>query len=166
MEPWTVLLVSHVAAASVCLPLGLYQLLRRPRGDRRHRQVGRAWAALMLWTAFSSFAIREIRDGSFSVLHALSVVTIVSVALGVSSARRGRIQAHRGQMTGAWLGLVGAFLGAVAVPDRRLPQLVVHDLPTALGALALIVAAAVGVVAAAAVLERLTASRLVAATPR
>ncbi len=154
MEPWTALLVSHVAAASVCLPLGLYQLLRRRRGDRHHRLVGRARAALMLWTAFSSFAIREIRDGSFSVLHALSVVTIVSVALGVDSARRGRIQVHHGQMTGAWLGLVGAFLGAVAVRDRRIPQLVVYDLPTVLGALALIAAAAVGVLGTAAVLER------------
>ena len=30
-------------------------------------------------------------------------------------------------MTGSWLGVVGAFVGAVAVPSRTLPQLAVHD---------------------------------------
>jgi len=30
-------------------------------------------------------------------------------------------------MTGSYFGLVGAFIGVVAVPDRRLPQMVIHD---------------------------------------
>lgn len=32
-------------------------------------------------------------------------------------------------MTGSYFGLVGAFIGVVAVPDRRLPQMAIHDLP-------------------------------------
>jgi hypothetical protein len=31
-------------------------------------------------------------------------------------------------MTGSYFGLVGAFIGVVAVPGRRLPQMAIHDL--------------------------------------
>ncbi|MDR6637156.1 hypothetical protein [Paenarthrobacter nitroguajacolicus] len=41
----------------------------------------------------------------------------------------GNISAHQRFMTGSYFGLVGAFIGVVAVPDRRLPQMAIHDLP-------------------------------------
>ncbi|MDO5503291.1 MAG: DUF2306 domain-containing protein [Actinomycetia bacterium] len=121
MHTWTVLLVSHVAAASVGVLLGGYQLWRRPRGDARHRLLGRVWCWLMAWTALSSFWIREIADGAFSWLHVLSVVTLVSIVLGVLRARSGDIPGHRGAMMGAWIGSATAFVFAVAIPDRHIP---------------------------------------------
>ena len=121
MHPWTLLLVSHVAAALTSVVLGGYQVWRRPKGDLRHRLLGRAWAVLMLWTAITSFWIRDINEGAFSWLHVLSVVTLVTVTLGVVNARRGAIEAHRGNMVGSWLGAVGAMLAAVAVPGRMVP---------------------------------------------
>ena len=72
------------------------------RGDSRHRVLGRAWVVLMLWTAISSFWIRHINEGAFSWLHVLSVVTLVTVTLGVVNARRGNVAAaprqHGGQL--------------------------------------------------------------------
>lgn len=32
-------------------------------------------------------------------------------------------------MTGSYFGLIGAFIGVLAVPDRRIPQLTNHELP-------------------------------------
>lgn len=120
----TPLLLSHLLAALVALPLGGYQLFRPTKGDAQHVLLGRVWAGLMLWVAITSYWIRDIRDGEFSLLHILSTVTLVTVTLGVVNARRGHIAAHKGNMRGSWLGLCGAFVGAVAVPDRVIPTFV------------------------------------------
>lgn len=120
----TPLLLSHLLAALVALPLGGYQLFRPTKGDAQHVLLGRVWAGLMLWVAITSYWIRDIRDGEFSLLHVLSTVTLVTVTLGVVNARRGNIAAHKGNMRGSWLGLCGAFIGAVAVPDRVIPTFV------------------------------------------
>ena len=127
MHSWTPLLLSHVFAALTSVVLGGYQLWRRPRGDARHRLLGRTWAVLLLWTAVTSFWIRDINDGAFSWLHVLSVVTLVTVTLGVVNARRGNIQAHRGNMVGSWLGAVGAMLAATAIPGRMIPTYAVAE---------------------------------------
>ena len=121
MHPWTPLLLSHVVAALTSVVLGGYQLWRRQRGDARHRLLGRTWAVLLLWTAITSFWIRDINDGAFSWLHVLSVVTLVTVTLGVVNAVRGNVPAHRGNMVGSWLGSVGAMAAALAVPARMIP---------------------------------------------
>lgn len=120
----TPLLLSHLLAALVALPLGGYQLFRPTKGDAQHVLLGRVWAGLMLWVAITSYWIRDIRDGEFSLLHILSTVTLVTITLGVVNARRGHIAAHKGNMRGSWLGLCGAFVGAVAVPDRVIPTFV------------------------------------------
>ena len=127
MHPWTPLLVSHVFAALTSVVLGGYQLWRRPRGDARHRLLGRVWAVLLLWTAITSFWIRDINEGAFSWLHVLSVVTLVTVTLGVVNARRGNVQAHRGNMVGSWLGAVGAMFAAIAIPGRMVPTYAVAE---------------------------------------
>ncbi len=127
MSGWTVLLAAHATTALVCLLLGGYQLLRRTTGDLAHRIVGWTWVMGMLFVATSSFAIRDLRDGQLSLLHVLSVVTLVSLVLGVLAVRRGDIRGHRVAMRGSWLGLTGAFIGAVAVPDRLLPTFAVTD---------------------------------------
>ena len=121
MHAWTLLLVTHVAGALTSVVLGGYQVWRRPKGDTRHRLLGRTWVVLILWTAISSFWIRQINEGAFSWLHVLSVVTLVTVTLGVVNAVRGKVPAHRGNMVGSWLGACGAMVAAVAVPGRMIP---------------------------------------------
>lgn len=131
----TPLLLGHVVAALLALPIGGYQLFRPTKGDAQHVLLGRLWAGLMLWVALSSFWIRDLRPGELSLLHVLSAVTLVTVTLGVVHARRGNIPAHKGTMRGSWLGLCGAFVGAVAVPDRVIPTFVVTNPQGALAAL-------------------------------
>jgi len=159
MHPWTPLLLSHVFAALTSVVLGGYQLWRRPRGDARHRLLGRTWAGLLLWTAVTSFWIRDINEGAFSWLHVLSVVTLVTVTLGVVNARRGNIQAHRGNMVGSWLGAVGAMLAATAIPGRMIPTYAVAEPAGALAFAASVLVMTVLLVLAGARLARVLDDR-------
>jgi len=124
---WDVLTATHASAASVGLLLGGYQLRRRVKGDRVHQSLGWIWVVAMGFVTTSSFAIRELRHGQLSLLHVLSVVTLASLIIGVVAIRRGNVARHRGAMRGSWFGLIGAFIGAVAVPKRRIPTFAVTD---------------------------------------
>ncbi|WP_353712706.1 DUF2306 domain-containing protein [Arthrobacter sp. K5] len=135
MEPWNVLLASHVIAALFVLAIGPVQILRRRR-DRIHRSMGHLWVAAMYYVCFSSFWI--VGDGHFSWLHGLSAFTIVTVTLGLISAVRRNIPAHRGNMIGSYIGIAVAFGFAISVPGRAIPSLLAEDLPTALFVAALV----------------------------
>ncbi len=121
LSPWTVLIASHAVGASVALVLGPVQPLWRTRGDRLHRLVGRVWSGMMLYTATGSFFFGGWTKLSDLFLRLLAVITLVGVTLGIILARRGRIR-HTALMISGYLGLVGAFIGAWAVPDRRVPS--------------------------------------------
>jgi uncharacterized membrane protein len=146
VHAWTLLIVTHVVAALTSVLLGGVQLARR-KGDARHRHLGRGWVVLMLWTAVSSFWIRHLRDGAFSWLHVLSLVTLVTVTLGVVNIRRGDVRGHRGNMVGSWLGSAFAMVFALAVPDRMLPTFAVDEPLGAVAALATVAALVVVLVA-------------------
>lgn len=124
MDPWNVLLVSHVVAALFVLAIGPLQILRRRR-DRIHRTMGYLWVAAMYYVCLSSFWI--VPDGHFSWLHGLSGLTIVTVTLGLVGAVRGNIRSHRGNMIGSYIGIAVAFIFAVTVPGRAIPNLLAHD---------------------------------------
>lgn len=119
---WSVLVAVHALAASVALILGAANLWRRPRGDQAHRRIGRVWVGLMYFVASSSFLVRTIEPGSFSWIHALSALTLATLSLGLWHARRGQPRLHAAHMIGTYIGLWGAFVGVVAVPDRLVPQ--------------------------------------------
>jgi len=104
----------HVTAASAALFLGAAIAVMR-KGTPRHRLLGRLAAVAMLVTALGSFLIT--RNGQWSIIHILSLVTLVSLAGGLWHIRHRNVKAHRGYMTGAWLGLVGAMLFTL-IPGR------------------------------------------------
>lgn len=122
---WTLLIAVHAICAIYALFFGAIQLLRR-KGDRPHRILGRIWISTMAVALVTSFGILTI-SGTFGVLHALSLFTASTITIGVIQARRGRIRSHRAFMIGSYLGLLGAFVGVLAVPTRRIPELAVHE---------------------------------------
>lgn len=146
----TVVITLHAIGASLALLLGAVNLIRPTRGDQLHRRVGQVWVVAMYGTVVSSFWIRELNPGGFSWLHGLSLWTFISLTIGLWAAMTGRIDLHRGFMRGTYVGTVAAFIGAVVVPKRDIPQLLVHH-PMILSA------AALGVTAIAVVI--VTASR-------
>jgi uncharacterized membrane protein len=159
MSGWTPLVAAHATAATTGLLLGGYQLVRRAKGDRVHRRLGWVWVALMTFVATSSFAIRDLRHGQLSFLHVLSVVTLVSLVLGIVQVRRGNVSGHRAAMRGSWFGVLGAFIGAVAVPGRLIPTLTVSRPYEALLAGAAVAALTAVVVALAHAVEHLARHR-------
>ncbi len=83
----------HLAATILALALGIFMLIRR-KGTYSHRTLGWVWAVLMPTAAVSSFWITGMR-GSFSPIHILSVVVLVSVPAAVFAIRNGRVNTHR-----------------------------------------------------------------------
>lgn len=82
----------------------------------------------MYVVVLTSFGIRTI-DGGFNWLHALSVLTFCALTAGLWAIWKRNIRAHRSFMTGSYFGLIGAFVGVLAVPSRRIPQLAIRELP-------------------------------------
>ena len=103
VPPWV---WGHLLTIIVALALTPAMLLRR-RGDRMHRQLGWMWVGAMVLTALATFNIQTINQGSFSVIHILSVWTLIQVPRIVLNARAHRVEKHRsavrGMVTGALL---------------------------------------------------------------
>jgi uncharacterized membrane protein len=110
----------HLICALVALPLGALVLWGR-KGTPRHKLLGRIWAVLMLVVAISSYWLRTL-SGGFSFIHLLSVLTLVSIPLGIYQVRQGKFTAHLRTMRGVYIGLVVAGVFAMA-PDRTLGEL-------------------------------------------
>lgn len=122
LEPWTVPIASHAVAASLALVLGPYQILRPVRGDKIHVFIGRTWAGLMVYVALGSFLFGGYGGPIDIFLRLLAIWTLFSVTMAIYRARRADIRHHRRFMIGTYLGLVGAFIGVVAVHTRRVPS--------------------------------------------
>lgn len=97
----------HVVAAAAALLSGA-AVLFLAKGTARHRLFGQIAAAGLVAAAVSSFWIA--RQGGYSLIHLLSILTLVSVTLGMVYRRRGNLENHRRWMVGAYFGLVGAGL--------------------------------------------------------
>lgn len=148
IEDWNLLITMHAVSASFALLFGAFQLLRRRTGDLLHRITGRIWVLSMLLVCGTSFGIRTL-NGGFSWLHALSVLTIITVTIGVAAAVQGKIKSHKAFMRGSYFGLLGAFGGVIAVPSRRIPELAMYDLPTLVmwvASIAIIASGIIGIV--------------------
>ena len=117
---FTPAIVIHAAVALAALVLGALVFMRR-KGTGSHRLLGRAWVALMLVTAISSFWIKS--DGRFSWIHGLSVLVIFGLGGAVYFAISGNIARHRRIMKGLFTGglvIAGAF---TLLPQRLLGRM-------------------------------------------
>ena len=84
----------HLATIAVALALTPAVLWRR-RGTPQHRQFGYVWVSMLAITALLTFDIRMINQGNFSVIHLLSVLTLVGLARVVMTARSRDLRSHR-----------------------------------------------------------------------
>jgi uncharacterized membrane protein len=127
MNNWNFIIITHAISASISLFLGPFILFRRTKGDRFHKMLGYTWFTCMLYVSLSSFFIRGVAGNNFSWLHLLSIITIITLVNGIYKAGKKKRKAHRNSMIGAYSGLVGAFLGVILVPTRRIPVLAATD---------------------------------------
>tara|TARA_R110002020_G_scaffold218898_1_gene426761 strand:+ start:5151 stop:5519 length:369 start_codon:yes stop_codon:yes gene_type:complete len=109
----------HLYASLLALGLGAILLLSS-KGTMLHRLMGSIWVLAMAFSALSSFwfggGVLPL-IGHFGPIHLLSLWVLVALAVAVVAILKGRVEQHRGWMVGAYLGLVGAFVGTLA-PGR------------------------------------------------
>ncbi len=110
----------HVGTVIPALFLGAPVLLMK-KGNSLHKALGRIWVALMVTTSISSFWLQGL-TGSIGPIHIFSVVTLVSIPLGIYHIRTGNVAAHQRAMTGPYIGLLIAGLFAFT-PGRLLNAL-------------------------------------------
>lgn len=67
----------HSMYALVALMVGTIQLAAA-KGTRMRRRVGWVWVVLLGTFALTSFGIRALRLGSYSLVHVISAVTLVA----------------------------------------------------------------------------------------
>ncbi len=108
---------SHIALSLSAVVLGV-TVLCMAKGTPRHRLIGRIWVAIMTMIAGGSFAIREINEGGFSIIHGLSIFVLASMAYAIYKIRRGNRRAHFLAMIGCLIGTVTA--GIFALDRNRL----------------------------------------------
>lgn len=110
--------IFHFFAATAALLLGAAVLFLR-KGTLLHKTLGRIWAATMMIVAAISLDMTGLNPGHFSVIHLLSVLTLVNIPFAIWMRRRGNIRAHAIAMSSNYVGLLSA--GAFTlVPGRIL----------------------------------------------
>ena len=89
-----------------------------------HKRLGRAYVALILFTAMVSLPMpAEVGPrllDHFGFIHLFSVLVLVSVPAAVYSIRRGNVAAHRSHMVGVYVGGILIAGGFAFSPGRLL----------------------------------------------
>lgn len=98
---WTPVIISHAMFALSSVFLGA-AILSKAKGTTFHRITGWIWVVSMATVAGVSFWIH--RPEGYSWIHGLSVFTLFALVLGVWLARTHRVQSHRKQMIGIYVG--------------------------------------------------------------
>ncbi len=94
----------HAYAALIALILGGVMLICT-KGTPSHKALGRAWVAIMVAVAGSSFWITGLMPGGgFGPIHILSIVTLVALPYAIWQVRRGNVRAHRVTMISVFVG--------------------------------------------------------------
>ena len=95
----------HAICATAAVFLGIWQLAQS-KGTINHRRVGWLWVMLMVFVALSSFWIQELNpDGTMSIIHLLSVITLASLVIAIIAIHNKNINAHQCCMIGCFVGL-------------------------------------------------------------
>lgn len=114
----------HAIAAIIAIAIGAMQFIL-PKGTRWHKGAGYIWCLMMYIVSLTGFFIHKIQlIGPFSPIHLLSVVTIISVTIGIRAARSGDIETHQRTMIYTYifaLGVAGAF---TLLPGRVMHQVI------------------------------------------
>jgi len=107
---------AHVVAALSALATGA-AVLSVPKGTHTHRVIGTAYVLALVLVNVAALSLH--RENVFGVFHALAVVSLVTVAVGLSPFLLGKrspvvITTHAYCMTWSYAGLLAAGCGQLA----------------------------------------------------
>jgi uncharacterized membrane protein len=110
---------AHVGAALGALVVGA-AVFAVPKGTTLHRFMGAGYAALLLAVNLAALSLR--REDAFSVFHALALISLVTLAVGLVPLLLGHrspraIVTHAYCMTWSYAGLLAAGFGQLAAAN-------------------------------------------------
>lgn len=108
---------AHVLAALSALGAGAAVLLL-PKGTNLHRAIGAVYALALVLVNVAALSLH--RESTFGVFHVLAVVSLVTIAVGLTPLLLGKrspmvITTHAYCMTWSYAGLVAAGSGQLTV---------------------------------------------------
>jgi uncharacterized membrane protein len=111
------LATGHIVAALSALLAGA-AVLPLPKGTHTHRTIGTVYVLALVLVNVAALSLH--RENAFGVFHALAVVSLVTIAVGLSPLLLGKrspmvIATHAYCMTWSYAGLVAAGCGQLAV---------------------------------------------------
>ena len=111
------LATGHVLAAFSALGAGVAVLLS-PKGTHTHRVIGTVYVLALVLVNVAALSLH--RENNFGVFHALAVVSLVTITIGLSPLLFGKrspmvIATHAYCMTWSYAGLVAAGCGQLTV---------------------------------------------------
>lgn len=95
--PHTFLGALHLGAAVFAMAVGATVLLMKGKGNRRHRQLGIAYAIGMLVTNATALMIYRL-FGGFGPFHVFALVSLVGIVMGWRAIYQARAARTAGQM--------------------------------------------------------------------
>ncbi len=97
----------HLVFAVLAFGIGAFQVIGasyfRMGGVAIHRILGWTWVMMMAVVAISSFFIHLINPAGYSLIHLLSILTVIMLPIGVYAARRHNVKQHSSIMTRLFL---------------------------------------------------------------
>jgi len=106
----------HIASATAALLVGIVIMLA-PKGRGLHKPLGWSWVIAMAVTALSSFGLL-LEGVGLSLIHGISGYVMIALPMGIAAIRRRDIKAHRGVMTGLFMGGLGTAAVLTLLPGR------------------------------------------------
>jgi uncharacterized membrane protein len=106
--PWShlpLLVQIHILMAIAAMAIGPLVLFRR-KGDTAHRWLGRSWVLAMYGLAISG--VQMWLSGRPNILIVFSVLTSITVTLGLIAIWRRKVEQHVRWMLGSYVGLLAA----------------------------------------------------------
>ena len=117
-------IILHALFAMAAIVLGAVQLAG-PKGTTDHRTLGWTWVMLMATVTISSFNIQSLKQfGNFSVIHLLSILTLLLLIRAVFYARKHNIVDHKHAMIALFFFALIITGGFTLVPGRLMNAVV------------------------------------------
>ncbi len=85
--------------------LGLRNIISK-KGNYTHKVVGWIWVIAMTYVSISSFWIKSLNEGKYSLIHLLSIWVLICLVLGIYFIRKKKRKLHYAFMIGNYIGLV------------------------------------------------------------
>lgn len=120
------LMYLHLATVIPCFFIGTLLLLIK-KGTAIHKNFGRVYMVLMLFTAFVTLfmpaAVGPQFLGHFGWIHLFSFLTLYTVPTAYTAIKKGNVRAHKRKMIFLYFGAIIIAGGFTFVPGRFMHEL-------------------------------------------